>query len=112
MDPAPLLNRVLDDEGLTAGLDEPEAMLLVEAVTGRVRDLAARAVDAATAARRVEELCRRAREIAGVASARRDAGEPAARELAARYRLRWPAGAITAREVVGRLLAALDRRPV
>ena len=111
MDAAPLLDRVLDDEGLTAGLDEPEAGLLIQALAARVRDVAGRADDPEQAGRQVNELCRRAREIAGVAVARRDQGEPAAKELAARHGLRWPPGAATAHEVVRRLVGALDRKP-
>ena len=50
VDPAPLLDRVLDDEGITAGLDEAEAMTLLRAVSDRVRSIAA-ATNAAAAAR-------------------------------------------------------------
>ena len=69
MDPAPLLDRILDDEGLTAGLDEPEAMLLIRTLTDRVRRMAAGAENAAAARRQTEALCRRARQIAEAAGA-------------------------------------------
>jgi hypothetical protein len=110
MDPAPLLERVLDDEGLTAGLDEPEAMLVVDALTKRVRTLATGTTDAAQAQRQTDELCRVARQVAQVATSLRDQGEGAARAAAAQGGLRWPAGAATPGEVVRRLLPALDRR--
>ena len=110
MDPAPLVERVLDDEGLTAGLDEPEAMLLVEALTKRVRTLATGTTDAAQARRQTDELCRVARQVAQAAASLRDQGEAAARAAAAQSGLRWPAGATTSGEVVRRLLGALDRR--
>ncbi|HKB06015.1 MAG TPA: hypothetical protein VKD90_27720 [Gemmataceae bacterium] len=110
MDPAPLLERVLDDEGLTAGLDEPEATLLVEALTKRVQTLAAGTTDAAQARRQTDELSHVARQIAQAAASLRDQGEAAARAAAAQGGLRWPAGAKTPLEVVRRLLGALDRR--
>lgn len=64
MDPTPLIDRILDDEGLTAGLDEPEAMLLIRALTTRVRLAASNAANGDAARRQTEALCRRAREIA------------------------------------------------
>jgi hypothetical protein len=64
MDPTPLLDRVLDDEGLTAGLDEPEASSLIRALADRVRAVAAATSEADDARRRTDALCRRARQIA------------------------------------------------
>jgi hypothetical protein len=64
MDPTPFLDRLLDDEGITAGLNEPEAMLLVRELSNRVRAIAAATNDAATAKRDVDLLCRRGRQIA------------------------------------------------
>jgi len=110
MDPAPLLDRALDDEGLTAGLDEPEAGMLVRAVADRIRALAAATNDAALARRQAEQVCRLARQIGRAAAVFRDAGEPAARAATDRDRLPWPAGATTPGEVVRRLLPVLDRR--
>ena len=63
MDPGPLLDRLLDDEGLTAGLDAADAELLLRTLADRVRSIAAKATDAATARRRVEAICRRARTL-------------------------------------------------
>ena len=69
MDPSPLLDRILDDEGLTAGLDEPEAMVLVRELANRVRQVAARAADPADARRLTETLCRQARATAKAVAA-------------------------------------------
>ena len=70
MDPDPLLDRVLDDEGITAGLDEAEAMALLRAASDRVRSIAATTNDVAAARRDVELLCRRARQIADAVAAK------------------------------------------
>jgi len=64
VDPTPLIDRILDDEGLTDGLDEPEAILLVRALTERVRTAATSATKADVARRQTEALCGRARKIA------------------------------------------------
>jgi len=69
MDPTPLIDRILDDEGLTAGLDEPEAMALIRGLSDRVRAMAARVADPATARKQAEALCRRARQIAATTRA-------------------------------------------
>jgi hypothetical protein len=61
VDAAPFLDRISDDEGLTAGLDEAEAIALVKSLVARVRELAERSEDAALVRRQVEELCREAR---------------------------------------------------
>jgi hypothetical protein len=110
MDPGPLLDRVLDDEGLTEGLDERDATLLIQAVTDHVRALAAGAADASWARRQTEDTCRLARQIARTAASLRDAGEAAARAVAAQNGLPWPAGAKTPADVVRRLVPALGRR--
>ena len=87
MDPTPLLDRITDDEGLTAGLDEPEAMALVQELADRVRRIAAEARDAADARRQTEALCRRART-----TAKAIAGHPSRDRLAMLRRLiaEWP----------------------
>jgi len=64
MDPTPLLDRILDDEGITAGLDESETMAMLRVLSDRVRRIAGAANDPATAKRQVECLCREARLIA------------------------------------------------
>ena len=104
MDAGLLLDRVLDDEGLTAGLDEPEAMLLVQALSARVRKLAAESGDEARAQSQVNELCRTGRKISDVVSTFRDAGEATARTTAGRYGFAWPAGVKNPAELLTRLL--------
>jgi hypothetical protein len=99
-----LLDRVLDDEGLTAGLEEPEATLLVQSLSSRVRALAAGTADAATARRLVDDLCRTARKISDVAATFRDAGEATARTTAGRHGFRWPTGVKSPAELLSRLL--------
>lgn len=63
MDPAPYLDRILDDEGITAGLDEPEATIVIRALGDHVRQIAAATNDPVTANREVEQLCQKARRI-------------------------------------------------
>ena len=87
MDPTPLLDRVLDDEGLTAGLDEAEASSLARALADRVRAVAAAARNADDARRKTDALCRRARAIATeVRSAKPGQPGPVLRRLLAE----WP----------------------
>jgi hypothetical protein len=90
VDPASLLDRVLDDEGITAGLDEAEAMTLLRVVSDRVRSVAAATNDAAAARREVNSLCREARKIADAVAAEDSAKRP---------------------KVLQRLLDELGRRP-
>ena len=78
MDPAPLLERILDDEGLTAGLDEAEAALVIRTLGDRVRQIAAGTRDASLARSHVEALCRRARTIVVKALAAGDQRKSAA----------------------------------
>jgi hypothetical protein len=80
MDPGPLLDRVLDDEGITSGLDEREAMAVVRAVSDRVRAVAAGTNDAARASKLVNDLCRRARQVAEAVAVSETTG-PARAEL-------------------------------
>ena len=87
MDPSPLLDRILDDEGLTAGLDEPQATALVRELAARVHRIAADARDPAEARRQTEILCRQARGAAEAVAA-----DPSADKSAALRRLiaGWP----------------------
>jgi hypothetical protein len=89
VDPSPLFDRVLDDEGLTAGLDEADAMLLIRALCDRVKQVAARVSDSATGRRKTDVLCRQARTIAKTAAA---AAAPAGSTAAELRRLiaEWP----------------------
>ena len=87
MDPTPLLDRITDDEGLTAGLDEPEAMLLVRELAERARKIASRSSNLVEAQQRTEALCRRAR-----AAVKTVAADPSDDKLAILRRLiaEWP----------------------
>ena len=63
MDPTPLVERILNDEGLTSDLDEAAATALLQDLTARARKIAAAASDLPTALRETEVLCRSAREL-------------------------------------------------
>lgn len=85
------VSRVLDDEGLIDGLDEPEAQRLVAWLVKRVEDIAAKASKEADAWKRIEELCRRGRAIGQLVALHcyeHDAG--AAAVLAKEQKLPWP----------------------
>ena len=105
MDPRPFLDRITDDEGLTAGLDEERAMLMIRALADHVRALADNARDSSDLSRRVESLCRRARQACDVIRALSDVGEPEARRIATRHGFTWPSG----RDPFPGLIAQLDR---
>ncbi len=85
----PLLQLVLGDEGLTRGLGDAEARVLIEWLVERAEGLSATAP--AQAADEVRRLCRRGRAIArfvnlwGLRS-----GRAAATQLAASERFSWP----------------------
>ena len=87
MDPTPLLDRILDDEGLTAGLDEPQAMLVVRELSDRVRRIAAETTDPALARRKTEVLCRQARATAKAVAADSSADKTA---VLRRRLAEWP----------------------
>ena len=91
VDAALLIDRVLDDEGLTSGLDEDDASTLVQTVARRVNEIARRSRDDAAARRQVEELCRHARQVAEIVATFRAVGELTARSTAARHGLVLPA---------------------
>jgi hypothetical protein len=103
-----LIDRVLDDEGLTAGLDEAEASALVQALTERVTRIANTAKDETTAERRTNEVCQRGRKIAKVVCAFRDDGAEASRKLAHSYAFTWPAGTLTVSDLTRHLIGELD----
>lgn len=97
MDPTPFLERVLDDEGLRADLDDQEGMLLVQSLIERIKQMAnAGQCDAV----RVEDLCRRARSVARTVAVTRDEGEAAGRAAAAASGLRWPSQAANLGQLV------------
>ncbi len=63
MDAERFVSRILDDEGLTNGLNDPEARLLVEWLVEQVERIAASATDEEAAWNEVGALCRHARAI-------------------------------------------------
>ncbi len=63
MQARPLISRILDDEGLTDGLTDPEARLLIEWLVDRAERVAEAGASEPTARQEVETLCRRARSI-------------------------------------------------
>jgi len=86
-----LVHRVLDDEGLTAGLEDPEARMLVEWLVEEVEELAAHEAPEAAVWKEVESLCRRSRGIRRFLSLwchTQDHG--AASQLAASEHFTWP----------------------
>ena len=109
MDARLLVERVLDDEGLTAGLDEPEASALVRALTDRVTRIAHTAKDETTAERLTNEVCKLGRKVAKVVSTFRDDGEAAARKLVHKFAFTWPAGTPTVHDLTRHLIGELDR---
>jgi hypothetical protein len=85
------ISRILEDEALTAGLNDPEARLLIEWLVDRVEGLAAGTDLEAVAWGRFERLCRRARAIRRFVALwchAQDHG--AAAQLAAVERFTWP----------------------
>jgi len=84
----PLLSDILRDDGLTRGLGDPEARLLVEWLVDRAEGLAAGPGDPAAG---VRSLCRRARAISCFVRLWCHGGSRgAAVQLAAVERFNWP----------------------
>lgn len=88
MTAAELVERILDDEGLTDGLDEPEATALVKRLVARAE--AAATATPATAEAEVGKLRRLGRDIARVVTACRDDSPATAAEAARKAKLPWP----------------------
>ncbi|HJZ60032.1 MAG TPA: hypothetical protein VKE74_34130 [Gemmataceae bacterium] len=107
MDPTPYLDRLTDDEGLTRGLVEEEAMALLRTLVDKVRAIVAKSSDEGDATQKVEVLCRRARDIGNVMEAMRGGSEAQVREFAMHHRINLPAGKLTAAVVFPTLLAQL-----
>src|SRR5438105_1024291 len=107
LDPGPLLDRLLDDEGITAGLDEAEAMVLIQSLSARIRKLAAAISDEQSARKQVDDICRAGRKLSEVVATFRDAGEATARTTAARVGLSWPKNADTPASLLRSLLTTV-----
>lgn len=87
----PLLDHILDNDGLTRGLGDPEARILVEWLVERTEQLAESATSEAAARDEVERMCRKARAIGRFVtlwSQPRERG--GATQLAAVERFTWP----------------------
>jgi hypothetical protein len=87
----PLLRAILRNEGLTRGLADPEARMLVEWLVDQTEQQARVETDEKAAQVWVERLCRRAQSISrfvGLWCHTRERG--AAVQLAAAERVTWP----------------------
>jgi hypothetical protein len=86
-----LLGAIVSDDGMTRGLADPEARILVEWLVERAESVAQSAESEAAARGQVRQLCRRGRAISrfvGLWCHRRERG--AAHQLAAAERFGWP----------------------
>lgn len=63
MNAEPFVSRILDDEGLTDGLDEPQAGQLVSWLVRQAEGVARDAKSEAAAWNEIDRLCRRARAV-------------------------------------------------
>ena len=104
LDAEPLVGRILDDEGLTGDLDEPEAAALVTWLVANAEHIAATVKTMPEAQKQVAALARVGRAIAA-ATIHRD---PATAKAAG---LPWPpTNAESPAEVLAWLLKQLDAR--
>ena len=86
-----LLMPILDNERVTAGLDDAEARLLIEWLVERTEALHAKIPNEASVRTEVQRLCRRARGIARFVSLWcHDRLPGPALQLAATERFTWP----------------------
>lgn len=99
-----LVERILDDEGLTGDLEDAEATLLVQKLLKRAKQIAAGTEDAQAARAAVEKLCVRGRKVAAVVAVFREKGESPARLLANRESLLWPDAVTDSLDLLRRLL--------
>jgi hypothetical protein len=72
MEVEPLVNRVLDDEQITSGLDEEAATFLMQWLVRNVEEIAARNDSQSQAVEEVERLCRNARAAVRLAAPGQD----------------------------------------
>jgi hypothetical protein len=86
-----LLNPILDDEGLTRGLGDPEARILIEWLVSRAEIIFQKGAGEVDALGDVQELCRRARALGRFVNLwGQPKGRGAACQLAATARFAWP----------------------
>ncbi|MCS6975408.1 MAG: hypothetical protein NZM31_00180 [Gemmatales bacterium] len=86
-----LVSRILDDESLTHGLNDPEARMLIEWLVDWAECIAVNEADPGRAARSLDHLCRRARLIRRfVVLWCHHHDHAAANQFAAVERLTWP----------------------
>ena len=101
MDADPLIERILNDEGLTDDLDEAEAEAMNGWLIRQARGLARSARTMAEATRHLDATCRQARDIGRVMTAWRDRGDAAG--LAKSIGLNWRPGKDAAETLAGLL---------
>ena len=77
MDADPLIQRILDDEGLTGDLLEAEAEKLNDWLIARAKHLAHAGRTLAEASRDLDAICRKAHAAGKVLAAWREHGDPA-----------------------------------
>jgi hypothetical protein len=86
-----LLDHILDDEGLTRGLADPEARMLVEWLVDQAERFASAGAADPAVGHRVGRLCRRGRAISRFVHLWCYGGAPgAAFQLAGAERFHWP----------------------
>lgn len=91
MGPDLFINRILDDEVLTSGLQDPEARLLIEWLVEQVEHIVQQSAGETRAEDRIKVLCRRIRGIRRFLWLWCYAGDPgAAAQLVATERFAWP----------------------
>jgi len=90
MDAGPLIERILNDEGLTGDLPEAEAEAVNRWLIGYAEGLAKSRLSTAEASRRLELACRHVRGVGEVLAAWRAKGDPAA--AAKKLGLAWKPG--------------------
>ena len=108
----PLIRHVLRDEGVTRGLGDVEARMIVEWLADRAEQAAVTVPTEAAAWAVVRQACRRARVIATFVRLWSAGSHGAALQLAGAERLHWPlpAGDVDPGELMEGILAWVDRQ--
>ena len=101
MDADPLIQRILDDEGLTGDLLEAEAEKLNDWLIARAKHLAHAGRTLAEASRDLDAICRKAHAAGKVLAAWREHGDPAG--IAKSAGLKWKPGKNEADTLAGLL---------